>query len=322
MKILALVLLFVASIASASEPTVFDQDRHAILAMAGEFEVSFEFDETVSLRTGYQLKPPQRTSATEWVQVIEDTGKHIVLQHLLVLGDKHWVVKHWRQDWSYEAPLVWEFEGHQHFEVHEYSADETRGTWQQAVFEVEDSPRYASIGRWRHVGKVSQWTSAETWRPLPRREYTKRSDYDVLLGINRHTITPEGWVHEQDNTKFDTTDSAGEPFLAREIGRNVYKRTTAYDFSAGQEYWKKTADFWASVRQDWQEALSTHSQVEIARDVDGKPVVESLFALADKGGGKKARREAHEIIQKAVVFASTDVAESDNDFFAPRAPPR
>jgi hypothetical protein len=278
--------------------------------MAGEFEVSFEFDETVSLRTGYQLKPPQRSKATELVEVIEDTGKHIVIQHLLVLGDKHMVVKHWRQDWSYESPLVWEFNGQRRWEARELTAEQTRGTWQQAVFEVDDSPRYASIGRWRHVGKVSSWTSAETWRPLPRREYTKRSDYDVLLGVNRHTITPDGWVHEQDNTKLDTTDTTGEPMLAREIGRNIYRRTTAYDFSAGRDYWKKTSGFWATVRQDWQDALSAHSKVYIERDVDGKPVIDRMFALADRGNDARAKREAHELIRQAVVFATGDSAGS------------
>src|SRR3546814_951309 len=48
---------------------------------------------------------------------------------------------------------------------------------------------------------IATWTSDLTARPLPRREYTKRDDYNVLIGINRHTITPNGWTHEQFNTK-------------------------------------------------------------------------------------------------------------------------
>ena len=47
-----------------------------------------------------------------------------------------------------------------------------------------------------HGGGVSTWISDETWRPLPRREFSVRKDYDVLVGTNRHTITAQGWVQE------------------------------------------------------------------------------------------------------------------------------
>ena len=42
---------------------------------------------------------------------------------------------------------------------------------------------------------------SEADAPLPRREYTKRNDYNVLKRINRHEIKDFGWVHEQDNLK-------------------------------------------------------------------------------------------------------------------------
>jgi hypothetical protein len=41
--------------------------------------------------------------------VIEDTGRRIVLQHMLVItddNDKTFVIKHWRQDWEYEPARV------------------------------------------------------------------------------------------------------------------------------------------------------------------------------------------------------------------------
>lgn len=41
----------------------------------------------------------------------------------------------------------------------------------------------------------------KTSSPLPRREYTKRDDYNVMLRGNRHEITDYGWMHEQDNDK-------------------------------------------------------------------------------------------------------------------------
>jgi hypothetical protein len=45
----ALVLAAFAPFAGAGE-SAFDKDRAAILAMAGEYEVRFKFDETVSFR--------------------------------------------------------------------------------------------------------------------------------------------------------------------------------------------------------------------------------------------------------------------------------
>mgnify|MGYP006197439051 CR=1 FL=1 len=48
---------------------------------------------------------------------------------------------------------------------------------------------------------MSTWISDETWRPLPRREFSVRKDYEVLVGTNRHTITPDGWLQEENNLK-------------------------------------------------------------------------------------------------------------------------
>jgi hypothetical protein len=91
----------------------------------------------------------------------------------------------------------------------------------------------------------------------------------------------------------------------------VYRRTSAYDFSAGREYWKKTASFWATVRQDWDQTLQPYSEVHIAREIEGKSVVETLFALADSNGGRKAERKAHDLIRKTVVSQVPVAATGD-----------
>jgi len=223
------------------------RDRTAILAMAGEYDVTFSFEETVALADGYTLRPPYRVGGSELVLVVEDSTRRVSLQHLLVVerdGKQH-VIKHWRQDWTLEDPELFEYRGGKSWEKRALQASDVRCTWTQAVFEVSDGPRYESWGRWTHASGVSSWTSNETWRPLPRREHTKRTDYDVLLGINRHTITPDGWVHEQDNTKFVL---GSEPrALVREHGINRYQRTTTRDFRIAREYWNRTEAFWREV---------------------------------------------------------------------------
>jgi hypothetical protein len=260
----------------------FERDRAAILGMAGEFDVTFEFTETVALRNGYQLQPPKRSRGTELVEVIEDSGRRIVLQHILVLGEEHTVVKHWRQDWTYEDGEVWAFRGRGLWERQRYTQPEVRGTWSQAVYEVDDCPRYESIGRWQHDAGSSTWASGETWRPLPRREYTKRNDYNVIVAINRHVVTPQGWRHEQDNSKLDLDDATGEPLLAREVGLNTYKRVAGYDFSAGREYWKRTSAFWADVRQDWASRMQVTDRFVVNLPADGHRLYDQLLPLAEE----------------------------------------
>jgi hypothetical protein len=105
----------------------FERDRLAILAMAGEYEVSFSFEETVALQAGYLVHEPHRSRGRELVLVIEDRGDFVSLQHLLVIdttesGDApismrdEWddrVVKHWRQDWTYQDTALLAYAGFQ-----------------------------------------------------------------------------------------------------------------------------------------------------------------------------------------------------------------
>ena len=191
-------LTLLSAQASAANP---EQDRKSILAMQGEYIVDFAFDETVLLKPGYERGPAMRSGGNETVIVVEDTPTKIVLQHILVDEKSGHVTKHWRQDWVYEAPSRFEFSADQTWQVRAIPADANRGAWTQCVFEVSDAPRYCGTGAWTYDNGIATWTSDQTWRPLPRREYTKRSDYNAVSAINRHTLTPGGWTHEQFNTK-------------------------------------------------------------------------------------------------------------------------
>ena len=264
----------------------FERDRQAILAMAGEYKVTFNFEETVGVEPEYKLRSPYTSGGTEWVTVLADSGNFISLQHILVLHfdgqDEAHVVKHWRQDWRYEDARMNVFQGNRTWAPVAMNENEVAGTWTQAVFQVDDSPRYESTGRWTHVGNRSSWQSDETWRPLPRREFSTRDDYDVLVAKNRHTITGDGWVHEQDNYKLVLND-VGQParVLAHEVGVNTYERIGDVDFSAGVTYWDDTQAFWAAVRNVWDEVLSSPTPVTLAGRVDEQTLFEFLFEMAD-----------------------------------------
>jgi hypothetical protein len=265
----------------ATTQAAFDCDRKSILAMAGEFRVRFAFDETVALAPGYAPHAAQRSGGTELVEVIADDGEHISLQHILVLGKDHTVVKHWRQDWQYQPRQILRFRGLGRFETQAVAAIDAQGAWSQTVYEVDDAPRYAGIGRWTHSHGEDAWESDRTLRPLPRREYTKRSDYQALDVVNRHALTPAGWVHEQDNTKLVFDADGTMHAIAREQGLNSYTRIADYDFGAGRDYWKKTSTYWSAVRGAWLRFESAHESFTTSPEPNGEPRIDEFFKLAE-----------------------------------------
>lgn len=233
-------------------------DRAAILAMAGAFHVDFRFEETVAAARSYELAAPYTADAIELVVVVADEADFISLQHVLVVetGDGAlMVVKHWRQDWRYEDPEILAYRGHASWRRERHDARAVRGTWTQAVFQTTDAPRYEARGRWTHVGHQSSWESETTWRPLPRRE-RHRDDYDVIACRNRHTLTPDGWVHEQDNRKLVVAETGSVlDIVAHETGLNRYRRIDDDAVAAAAAYWSQHAGAWAEVRAAWSPLL-------------------------------------------------------------------
>jgi hypothetical protein len=266
------------------ERQAFECDRLSILAMTGEFRVRFSFDETAALAAAYEPHAAQRSGGTEMVFVIADSGESISLQHVLVMKfkDEVHVVKHWRQDWHYQPNEILRYEGLGRYRRVALDADQVRGLWLQTVYEVDDAPRYAGLGPWTHADGVDAWTSEPSLRPLPRREYTKRSDYQAIEAINRHSLTPAGWVHEQDNTKLRIDASGSRQAIARERGINSYTRIDDFDFNPGREYWQQTRAFWWQVRSEWERGIAASEAFTLMPEPNGEPRIEKLFALAER----------------------------------------
>lgn len=272
--------------ASSATPIAdnFERDRSAILAMAGEFRVNFNFAETVALKSGYVPRESTRSGAFELVELIEDRSDFISLQHILVMGDEDEprVIKHWRQDWQYQPDKVLRYRGAQRWVPEPVDEAAARGAWSQTVYEVDDAPRYGGIGRWQHSDGEVVWQSDYSWRPLPRREHTTREDYHVMGAINRHLLTAEGWAHEQINTKLVVDDSGAARPLVREQGLNTYRRINDRDFSAGREYWKQTSGYWAQVRALFDSVLWRPQGLHLKGTIDGAPRYVPSFELAER----------------------------------------
>ena len=267
-----------------------ERDRRAILCMAGPYRTSFDFIETVGFTEGYMPSNPYQSWGTEYVYVVTDEPELIQLQHILVMemqkedgsAMEPIVVKHWRQDWMFEAPTMHTFKGNREWKKQAVKADR-RGHWVQAVYQVDDSPRYMAAGDWQHTANFSSWKSDETWRPLPRREFSVRQDYDVLIGTNHHTITPTGWVQEEQNLKV-VLNGRGEAaeVLARENGLARYERIAEFNWKPGDDYWERTTHFWATVRAYWSETFAREDHMVIAKRADGANMFMTLFQMAEE----------------------------------------
>jgi hypothetical protein len=271
----------------------FERDRRAILAMTGGYRVAFDFLEVADFRAEPKRDRPYQSWGTEYVYVAADRGTFISLQHLLVMRivgrdgkvTEPFVTKHWRQDWTYQDQEIVEYTGINRWQRRTLPPERVAGAWSQAVYQVDDSPRYESLGRWTHFPGASTWISGETWRPLPRREWSTRKDYNVLIGTNRHTVIATGWLQEENNLK-GVIDAAGTldaslPYLAREYGVARYERIRDYDFTAGDQYFERTRAFWEAVRAAWDRRFAATPSLTLTAAVDQADLYVPFFERAD-----------------------------------------
>lgn len=293
-------------IAEQSMSANFEQDRESILAMTGDYKVTFDFTETVSFVNGYELKDPKLSGGHESVRVVEDRGDYISLQHTLVVGPDAApvVVKHWRQDWQYQPERVLVFVGGNAWEWRDVPVSEQSGAWSQTVYQVDDAPRYCAVAQWTYDDGLAEWTPPHEWRPLPRRDMTTRDDYHAVDAVNRHVITPWGWVHEQDNSKLILSDDPVA--LVREVGINTYRKYDGYPISAAEDYWAATGDFWAGVRAEWSRIEAENERFAITIQGETEDLYMPLLALADEiKDGEKALEpalvEARAVIDRFVT---------------------
>lgn len=256
------------------------RDKDAIKQMCGCFEVTFNFTETFNYSTDslYQPSESKTSRGLEWAFPVAETDDKIVIQHILLVGnpEKPGIVKHWRQDWIYENTDLYVFDKNNSWLYQSLPEEQVNGQWTQKVFQVDDSPRYEGSASWVHVDGKSFWENS-TPAPLPRREYTKRNDYNVTLRANRHEITENGWIHDQDNAKIIREDNARDVVLAREKGLNEYMRVPNERCAAAVSWWTKNEDKWALVRSKWEEVFNRKSNLKLKGEVDGKVLFKHLF---------------------------------------------
>jgi hypothetical protein len=284
-----------------------DKDRIAILAMAGDHKANFEFTEIFGSNPNYKLDNPYKSWGTETIIVIQNSENFISLQHILVMFMKDengkingpYIQKHWRQDWSYEDRKILEFQGENVWNVKKYK--NVKNTWSQAVYQVDDSPRYESYGAWIHEEGASRWISKMTNRPLPRREHSVRNDYDLLKGVNKISILPWGWVMEENNDKIKTSNK----YIGTEYGLARYQKVVNYDFTPAFKYWQSSKGYWDLVRDRWDRIISYDASFCMKKHHNDKPLFNYHFSQAEKYTKEKdilkAKRDVDQTINNFII---------------------
>ena len=277
-------ILLLMSIIGYSQ-TKKNQDQAAIKSMCGCYEVTYNFSETFqhTKDSTYEASPDKIAGGLEWAQLTKDKEDEIAIQHLLIVGppDDKQIIKHWRQEWLYQNQDLYVFNGDNEWNYTNLPYDEVVGQWSQKVYQVDDSPRYEGSATWVHVDDKSYWEDT-TPAPLPRREFSIRDDYNVTMRTNRQEIKSFGWVHDQDNKKIVRKDGQEDVVLAEEKGYNVYKKVADERCELAQEWWNEHQDYWALVKAEWQKIFEKEADIELKKEVDGKPIFMHLFALQDE----------------------------------------
>ena len=256
------------------------KDIQSIKSMCGCFEIEFNFAETFvfSEKEGYQKSKTYKSRALEWGQLILDEKNKISIQHLLIVGSKQFpsIVKHWRQDWIYQNTDLYLYDKNDKWSYISLDKKDVKGQWTQKVFQVDDSPRYEGSASWIHQDGKSYWENT-TPAPLPRREFSKRSDYNVTMRGNRHEITSDGWVHDQDNKKIQKEDDS-QFVLAHEKGYSTYTKVPDSECKAAVDWWDKNGSKWKMVRDKWDIIYSSNKDLTLKPTVDDKKLYSYLFS--------------------------------------------
>lgn len=290
--LLAVLFLSVSTYAQKTE------DEKAIKAMCGCYEIKFNFAETFKYpkdTANYKASKVKHETALEWAELIEDEPGKKSIQHLLIVG-KGMIVKHWRQDWLFENTKFYDYNGFEDWKFKAVSKNKVAGQWTQSVFEVDDKPRYTGSSTWLHVDGRTFWENI-TNAPLPRREYTQRSDYNITKRTNVNEIVKNGWIHDQDNDKIIRDEKGNDYLLAQEKGHNTYTKVDDSKCKSAQKWWVANKDFWKKVRTKWDIEFAKNKDIKLLAELEGKPLYMHLQKLKTDA----SQEEINKVIDSFIV---------------------
>lgn len=299
--IILTILLMTGSLANAQK-----NDKQFIEKLCGCYDVKFTYAETYAPDSNYKFHEREVSHARELIIPIENTDKKIVLQHMLLVSDKY-VIKHWREDWVYESTEMLNYTGENTWVKEKVNAKDVTGKWTQTVWQVDDMPRYQGYSAWVNNNGNTYWENT-AYAPLPRREYTTRSDYNLMKRTNRIIPTTYGWLHEQDNDKIIRT-AKGDSMLVKEKGYNIYTKIEDSKCAVALTQWEESKAFWVVVRAEWEQYIKKQTILAVKDLVDDEKLFEHLYVVEAEWKEKKLtdkqlEKKIHSVFEK-FVFSNT-----------------
>lgn len=278
-------------------------DVQNIKKLCGCYDVKFEYAETFRTDSAYQFHKGKIANAKEFIFPVEESDNKISLQHMLIVSEQH-IIKHWREDWTYEQPELLSYQGDNKWEKEHIAPNKIKGTWTQTIWQVDDMPRYQGYSKWIENDNKTYWEST-AYAPLPRREYTTRDDYNLMKRTNKIMVTDKGWLHEQDNEKI-IRENGHDSLLVEEKGYNRYTKIADSECAAAKGHWEKNKDFWSIVRNKWEEYISADAQLVLKNKVEDQMMFEHFYTLAynwrtENWSNKKLEKEIENVMDQFVV---------------------
>ncbi len=280
MKAMLVALALMGQVYAAVEVSK-SADKAAIKAMTGCYLIRFQNAETFALVPDYEYYPRYSSGGLEWIFVDEESENEIELQHLLVIPEiPGGVMKHWRQTWHWENRDLFSFQGDNKWSFQELATGAVQGEWTQKVYQVDDSPRYECSAPWIHTGKKTYW-ECDADAPLPRREFSMRSDYNILRRTNRHELTSFGHVHDQDNIKINRAAGVDNA-IAMEKGYYTYTKVDDARCGAAPIWWQTHRRFWKDAQAVWDSLFNQKNDLTFQSRVENSLLWEKLFSLDEQ----------------------------------------
>ena len=275
--ILILTALVLGNTIYAQNPSNYEKDKATLKNLCGCFEVEFKYKETFGYVPKYELTDKYINDALEWVSYEEQPDGSVKMQHILIV-DTNVIVKHWREDWVYEGNEYFDYKTTYKWNKIKEDKKDVAGKWLQKVYQVDDRVQYAGVATLNHFDGKVLWQS-QVDAPLPRREYTKRKDYNVLNRLNRLYISDTGYLHEQDNFKINRQEGKADQLISEEKGWNTYKKVEESKCQAGINWWNDNKKYWLDVRVVWDKIEAEKQVLDIEWELDSKTLFEHLFTL-------------------------------------------
>ena len=280
MKYLIITTLLLLNVKSFSQIKK-QKDVEAIKSMCGCYEVTFKFAETFNYSKDSTYTPSKNkiAYAVEWIDLTYIDKNSLIIQHILQMGkdSNAYIMKHWRQDWNYQNREFLIYDHNNKWNKLETSYNSTKGQWTQKVYQVDDSPRYEGSASWAYIDDKIFWEN-KVDAPLPRRERSIRSDYNVLNRGNRIEITNEGWIHKQNNQKILRSDTTNDILIASEYGINSYVKINDDRCKYAKIWWNKKSEKWKIVRKEWELVFEQNDTISLKPNHEEKPLWEYLFS--------------------------------------------